>query len=65
MISLVVLLVVSCSKDNNECKCELEVSIDGSSSYFVQNVPTDCDGGFERPPQVPQNHFMLGLRNCD
>lgn len=58
--------LMSCSKDENSiCLCTLEVTIDGNGSYFVTDVPTDCNGNFERPSSVPQNHFLLGLRDCE
>lgn len=62
---LIVALLFSCEKDDVECKCDLEVTIDGTSSYFVTGVPTDCNGNYDRPSNVPSNHFILGLRNCN
>lgn len=56
---------ISCSKDDVECKCDLEVTIDGTSSYYVTGVPTDCNGNYDRPSNVPPEHFIIGLVNCD
>jgi hypothetical protein len=64
-IGLIVLLVVlSCSKDDKGCECTLKVTEDGTSFYYVEGVPTDCEGGFDRPSNVPQNHFMVDLLDC-
>ena len=59
------LMFTSCEKDDVECKCDLEVTIDGDGSYFVTGVTTDCNGNYDRPKNIPPEHFILGLRNCD
>lgn len=62
---LLLLFITSCSKDDVECKCSLKVSIDGTSYYYVTNVPTDCNGNYTRPNNVPQDHFVIGLVDCE
>ena len=63
LITLAVILT-SCEKDDVECKCDLEVTIDGTGSYFVTGVKTDCEGNYDRPDNIPSDHFIIGLRNC-
>lgn len=61
LLLIIPFILLSCDKDDDECTCTLEVTADGTSSYYVQDVPTDCDGNIlERPDAVPSNHFILG-----
>jgi hypothetical protein len=62
---ILALMLTSCAAEDKECLCDLEVTIDGNGSYTVLNVPTDCEGGYDRPPMVSDNHFIIGLKNCD
>lgn len=56
--------IFSCEKDDVECKCDLEVTIDGNGSYYVTGVKTDCNGGFNRPSSIPSDHYIIGVTNC-
>lgn len=65
VLSFLTVWLFSCSKDDVECKCDLKVTIDGTGYYYVSGVPTDCNGNYVRPSSIPQDHFIIGLVNCD
>lgn len=65
LILLSLTFLTSCSKDDIECKCDLKVTIDGTGYYYVSGVSTDCNGNYVRPSSIPQDHFIIGLVNCD
>lgn len=56
--------LASCEKEEVECKCDLKVTIDGDGYYWVNGIPTDCNGNYEVPSGVPPEHFIIGLENC-
>ena len=58
------LLAFGCSKDENECSCDVEMTIDGTSTYTVTNVPSDCNGNVDKNDLNP-NHFFLRTKNCN
>lgn len=70
LLIILLLLTLSCEKDEDvKCECTLKVgALDENGNlgyYFVQGVPTDCNGNFDRPSNVPQDHFMIELQNCE
>lgn len=65
LILLALTFLISCSKDDVECKCDLKVTTDGTGYYYVTGVPTDCNGNYDKPSSIPQDHFIIGLVNCD
>lgn len=65
LIFIFALCLLGCEKEDVTCKCDLEVTIDGTNSYYVTGVETDCNGNYDRNNlPVPEDHFILGLRNC-
>lgn len=65
LLILSALILSSCSKDEVKCKCTLKVTIDGTGYYYMQGVPTDCNGNFDRPENIPQDHFIVGVQDCE
>ena len=61
LLLLGLFLIFSCSKDDidNGCYCDIKVTADGISYYYVNNVELDCEtGSIIRPDNVDDNHFM-------
>lgn len=75
---LVVLLatLVSCSKDTQECKCDIEIiivvggSVGTTGGYTITGVPKPCDEDFDWQTyrvenNMPSNHWFQRTVNCD
>ena len=63
-LALIILAIalIGCSKDQVEdCNCTMKVYVsDGETTqyYFVENVPSDCNGNVTvRPHNVASDHF--------
>lgn len=64
LLSILILSVLSCKKDDEECTCEAEykISLDSEGSFFVPNMPIDCDTNIPfNPPQ--EGAIFLGCRD--
>lgn len=64
-VVIFVLILFNCEKKDEDCKCDMEVSIsDGTdvSTYTITNVPHDCNGNVTADLDLPSNHFPSN--NC-
>lgn len=43
LIMILTQTLLGCEKEDLECKCDLQVTIDGNGYYTVTGVPTDCN----------------------
>jgi len=60
---LALAFIMSCSKDDVECKCDVKVVVFETPSfdYILTGVPTDCNGNYEQQDDwLPENHVLVG-----
>ena len=66
---LLALLFLGCSKDEQDCKCDVKVVIAAPTGpltyYTVTGVPSDCNGNVDfKSLELPSNHWYQGTVNC-
>ena len=78
ILILGMLILASCSKDDNSCKCDVEIIVVSGSagvtdSYTIIDVPNTCDSQFNNSDNfdvfreqqnLPSNHWFRKVKNC-
>ena len=62
----IVLLFLSCDKEENECKCakaKFTLFGDITGAFYIQNLPIDCNTGKPDMSKLPNNYIYLGCEN--
>jgi hypothetical protein len=74
VLVLAIATLVSCTKDEVECNCDVSVIVvDGAvgitGRYTITNVPSDCGSGIvdwnSIRQDLPSNHWFERTLNCD
>jgi len=68
---LAMFLLASCSKDEENCKCDVEVAIVSDANgiegrYTIVSVPSDCNNEVNFDAlNLPSNHWFVKTKNCN
>lgn len=59
----IAIILLSCTKEEDVCKCEGRFTLDGNGSFYINNVKIDCETRQPLPNQgIQSNAFWQGCR---
>jgi formylmethanofuran:tetrahydromethanopterin formyltransferase len=65
LLSVIALLTYNCEKEKEEgCKCTAKVANVNGGYYYIQGVPTDCQGRYTVSLPIKQGDFVVGFSDC-